>query len=145
MAALLDARIFAGQGPEPPGTEYYCGTCGPPRGLLRMVILPRTEINRATVSRFNRARLEITPDAVEARTIEVPGGGREAIDALYRFDRNLDLMDARFSDAYWEVHRALEGEGRLNHTRDACPDRDGPREILSWTPEAGWRTLSTPK
>jgi len=110
-------------------------------GPLRMVVMPRSEVNRVTVSRFNRAAVQVTPERIVARTIEVPADVREAVDALYEFTRSLDLVKASFSDRYWEVHRALEGQGKLDHPRERCPDRDGPREIQRWEPETGWKTL----
>ena len=44
MAALLDPTRpggIDGQGPEPPGTHYYCQSC-PAAAPLRMVVMPRT-------------------------------------------------------------------------------------------------------
>lgn len=140
MVALLDAGALDGQGPEPPGTRHHCETCGTQRPL-RMVVMPRSEVNRVSVSRFNRAAVQVTPQRIVARTIEVPSDVREAVDALYEFTRSLDLIRASFSTRYWEVHRALEGQGKLDHPRERCPDRDGPREIQSWEPETGWKTL----
>jgi hypothetical protein len=54
------------------------------------------------------------------------------------------LVRATFSDRYWEIHRLLEADGHLNHTREQCPDRDGPREILVWEPSKGWMTQAIP-
>lgn len=140
MVGLLDTGALDGQGPEPPGTRHHCETCGTQRPL-RMVVMPRSEVNRVTVSRFNRAAVQVTAERIVARTIEVPADVREAVDALYEFTRSLDLVKASFSARYWEVHRALEGQGKLDHTRERCPDRDGPRQIQSWEPETGWKTL----
>ena len=57
MLALLDPAHLDGQGPEPAGSRYYCDSCGP-GSPLRMVVLPRSEINRVTASRFNRVEVE---------------------------------------------------------------------------------------
>jgi hypothetical protein len=38
--------------------------------------------------------------------------------------------------------RELEHEGKLTHSRQSCPDRDGPREMLVWTPETGWTRVA---
>ena len=64
----------------------------------------------------------------------------EPADAIYEFDRSLTLISARFSERYWVVHRELEVEGKLTHSRAQCPDRDGPRSVRVWTPAGGWRT-----
>ena len=68
-------------------------------------------------------------------------GGKTA-DVVYEFTiPALDLVSARFSARYWELHRELEAEGKIAHTREQCPDRDGPREIQMWEPAGGWRTV----
>ncbi len=139
MVALLDPAHANGQGPEEPGSEYFCETCGAD-AVLRMLAMPRTEVNRLTHSRFNRAVVEVTADRVIARTIEVPSIGQEAVDAIYEFTRGLDLVRASFSARYWEIHDALQAQGRLDHSRSACPDRDGPRQIMEWTPAGKWTT-----
>ena len=141
MLGLLDADGVDGQGPEPPGTQYYCESCGGTDRPIRMVVLPRTELNRVTGSRFNRAIVELTADRIVARTIEMPGSDLHgAVDVLYEFTHALDLISANFSNHYREQHRVLALEGKLDHSFEQCPDRDGPREILEWTPRSGWKT-----
>jgi hypothetical protein len=145
MVALLDPSALDGQAPESPGTHDYCESCGA-RLPLRMIVLPRTEVNRVTGSRFNRAKIQVMPDRIVARTIEVEQTSQEAAaDVLYEFSPSLDLIRASFSARYWELHRALEQQGKLTHSRETCPDRNGPREMLMWEPATGWRrtTIST--
>jgi hypothetical protein len=141
MLALLDPDAL-GQAPETPGSHGFCETCGtsPP---LRMVVMPRTEVNRITRSRFNRARVQVLPDRIVARTVEVEEKSPEAAaDVLYEFTPDLTLIRASFSTSYWEIHRVLEREGKLAHDRDHCPDKDGPREILVWDPETKWKRVT---
>jgi len=142
MIALLDPTALGGidgQGPEPADSRYHCSNCaaGAP---LRMAVMPRTELNRITASRFNRARVQVLPGRIRARTIEVPAAGLDAVDALYEFSPALDLLRASFGNHYWEFHRVLETQGRL-HPREESPEKDGPREILTWEPATGWRPL----
>jgi hypothetical protein len=138
MVALIDPAALDGQGPEPPGTRYFCTSCGPGRPI-RMAVMPRTEVNRVTASRFNRAIVELTADRIIARTIEVANADFQgAADVVYEFTHSLDLQRAAFSDRYRRLHDDLAKAGKLDHTFDACPDRDGPREILTWAPAAGW-------
>lgn len=141
MIALLDAERFGGQGPEQPGTRYHCDDCddAPP---LKMIVMPRTEVNRAANGRFNRALLERVNDRILARTVELETPAGHA-DVIYEFSPALDLVRARFSERYWDAHRMLEAEHKLDHTVEACPDRDGPRAILIWEPATGWRKLPT--
>ena len=142
MAALLDPSKLGGQSPEPSGAHGYCSTCGSPgAGVLRMVVMPRTELNHATLSRFNRAVIQLLPDRIVARTIEIGFDGGNAVDALYDLSPQLDLIRASFGGAYWPLHDALRARGQLDHDREHCPDRDGPREMLSWDPARGWRAI----
>ena len=138
MVALLDAGALDGQSPADAGSEFRCVSCGP-QMPIRYVIMPRSEINRVTASPFNRAFLEMAGDRLLVHTIEMPLSAR-AVDALYEFSPSLDLISASFSDRYWEIHAALEKEGKISHGRAACPDRDGPREIQVWEPGTGWKT-----
>jgi hypothetical protein len=62
-------------------------------------------------------------------------------DAIYEFNASLDMVSARFSERYWDLHRALEADGRIAHRRDQCPDRDGPRQVRMWEPAGGWRDV----
>jgi hypothetical protein len=108
---------------------------------MRMIVMPRSEINLVTASRFNRAIIEPVNDRVLARTVEMPEElSQGAIDVIYEFTLSLDLLRASFSGRYWEMHRSLELQGKLKHTQANCPDRNGPREILVWEPSKGWRT-----
>lgn len=138
MVALLDPTSphgIDGQGPEPPGTHYYCDTCAadPP---LRMVVMPRTELNRATASRFNAARIQVALGRIFARTVEVPES--VAVDALYEFTPSLDLIRASFSDHYWELRSLLVTQGKLRRTGDLS-SQNGPRDVLVWERGTGWR------
>ena len=68
--------------------------------------------------------------------------GLPAIDALYELTPSLDVVRASYSDQYWQMHRELEAEGKVHHTREQCPDRDGPRSVEIWDRAAGWRTVA---
>jgi hypothetical protein len=141
MIALLDPGALDGQGPEMAGSRHYCDSCGSDRPL-RMFVFPRTEINLASGARFNRVLLDGVGDRVIARTVEMTMSDGDAV-AVYEFTPSLDLVSARFGERYWDMHRTLESEGRLTHSREQCPDREGPRQFLEWTPATGWRTLPT--
>jgi hypothetical protein len=142
MVALLDPDALDGQSSAPPGSSFACTSCGP-AAPLRYVVLPRSEVNRASASPFNRALLTAKADSLLVRTIEMTVSGGGPADALYEFMPSLELTRASYSDRYWELHRQLEAQGKITHTREQCPDRDGPREIRVWKPQiAGRRCLS---
>jgi hypothetical protein len=142
MLALLDPDALDGQSPAPSNSTFFCASCGP-ASPLRYVVLPRSEVNRVSASPFNRVVLAVKGDSLLARTMETPGsetGGGPA-DALYELTPSLEVTRARFSDRYWEMHHQLESQGKITHTREQCPDRDGPREIRVWEPASGWTTM----
>jgi len=141
MIALLDPAALAGQGPEVAGSPHYCENCGTDRPL-RMLVFPRSEINLAAGARFNRVLLDGAGDHVIAQTVEMTVSDGDAV-AVYEFTPALDLVSAKFGERYWDMHRTLESQGVLTHTREQCPDRDGPRSIEQWEPATGWRTIPT--
>jgi hypothetical protein len=141
MVGLLDPKQLDGQGPEPVGSPHHCANCGkaPP---LRMMAMPRSEVNLLTQSRFNRAIIEKTPDRLIVRTIEVPPlDGQGAADAIYEFTHQLDLVSATYSQRYWEMHDRLQLEKKVDHDREQCPFSKGPRDYRSWSPDTGWATV----
>jgi hypothetical protein len=141
MVALLGPDSLDGQSPEPAASAFHCDTCGA-GAPVRYVVLPRSELNRLTGSGFNRARLQVSGDRVQIRTDEVVEGDASIADAVYEFTASLDLVSASFSDRYWDVHRALEAQGKIGHTREQCPYRDGPNTLLVWEAQTGWRQVA---
>ncbi len=143
MVALIDPARSLGQAPGSDGTPFECLSC-PADPPLFYATLPRSELNRLTGSRFNRAqvsRLDI--DRIVVMTIEVPGDPLAAT-AVYEFDESMQLRRARYDDVYWDAHRRLELEGRLSHGRADCPERDGPPTIHVWS-QAGWERIAPPR
>ena len=108
-----------------------------------MAVMSRTELNRATNSRFNRAMVDLFDDRVVASTVEVPPGpGEAAVNVVYEFSRSLELRGAMFGGPYWELHAALFTKGQIGHDKEHCPDKNGPPGILTWEPAKGWATLN---
>ena len=142
MLAVLDTAALDGQSPVEPGSRFACTSCGA-GAALRYVVLPRSEVNRASGSPFNRVVLAKKVDGYLARTVEMPL--TTTADALYEFTPTLEVTRATYSNRYWEMHRELEAQGKIGHGREQCPDRDGPREIRVWEPATGWRTVPIPR
>jgi hypothetical protein len=138
MVALLDTARADAQAPEE--GAHRCADCGDGQPL-RVIVLPRSEVNRVTASRFNRALMEFVGGHLTVRTEEVPPGEAPA-EALYEFDVNLKLLRATYSDRYWELHDQLFASKNLAHDRTQCPDREGPQAYQSWSPDNGWRTVT---
>ena len=137
MAASRSARAIVET-----GSEVEQSTMTVPG--LALAAMPRSEVNLVTQSRFNRAVLEKTGDRLIARTIEVPQvDGQGAADAIYEFTSSLELISASYSQRYWEIHDRLQAEMKLDHGRDQCPDRNGPRMIHRWSRDLGWREITS--
>ena len=143
MVALLDPTGpdgVRGQGPEAPGSAGHCQACGSATAI-RVVIMPRSPLNRATASPFNSAVLELDDGRVIVRTLEVPSGGPRVVDAVYEFSSSLDLLRASYSDSYREMRQALVARGTL-HARDTTTaEDDHPGAVQVWDAANGWRTI----
>jgi hypothetical protein len=138
MVALLDADRLDGQSPAPQDSAFHCTGCGPDRPV-RYIVLPRSEVNRVSGAPFNRAAFAVGSGTLVVYTVELPQTptGTPA-NAFYEFTPQLELVDASYGDRYWEAHQELERLRKIAHTRDQCPERDGPREIRVWERETGW-------
>lgn len=144
VVALFDAAAIDGQlraeGADP---KFDCDGCGGARPL-RYLVMPRTEVNVATGSRFNRASVQVTDEGFVVRTIEVEQeGALAAADALYDFSADLTLRGVSFSSRYWDVHESLHRAGKLDHDRAHCPFRNGPAVVHFWD-GASWRDVRPP-
>ena len=145
MVALLDTNALDGQSPPSEDRTYECTSCGSATPL-RYVVFPRSEVNRVTGSDFNFAVLEIEDGHIVARTVELKSEGAvTGAEVLYQLTPSLDIVGASYSDRYWEWHQALERQGKIHHSRAACPDRDGPRSVEVWDRARGWRTVALPR
>jgi hypothetical protein len=135
--ALLDVNRLDGQAPGADGTAFACLSCSSAAPLL-YATFARSELNRLTAARFNRARVSTVGDKILVTTSET-----ERANAIYEFDLDLRLVRAQYSESYWDEHRRLELEGHLTHAREACPERNGPPAIHLWNGAGGqWqRTL----
>ena len=139
MVALLDPARSESRSPED-DVAHLCENCGAEQPL-RVVVMPRSEVNLATGSRFNRASLEYLGERLVVRTVEVPSSGQGPADAIYEFDTNLTLVRVGFSDRYWETHDQLYASKALDHDRAHCPDREGPSRYQAWSPDGGWSAV----
>lgn len=140
MVALIDPSQLDGQSPEAADSSHACQSCGT-KMPVRMAAMPRSELNLATHSRFNRAILQRTNHRLIVRTTETPIDGQAPGEAIYEFTHGLDFISASFSEAYWAIHGQLHAQKKLDHDRAHCPEREGPSRYQSWSPDAGWSTV----
>lgn len=140
MVGIVDAAALDGQSPAGADPTYRCSTCGP-ESASRYVVLPRSEVNQASGASLNGAVVQVLGDRVLVRTIEFRRL-TEAVEVLYEFSPSLELIGASYGDRYWEMHRALEADGKIDHARDRCPNREGPG-IRVWDKTSGWKTIAS--
>lgn len=141
-----DRLLLAGFSEEPNGGMIATVPAdGLDRGIPEVkVVMPRSEVNIAADGRFNHAVVERVGNRVVVRTIELVDDPMQgAADAIYEFDEALTLRSASYSTRYWEAHQSLERQGKLKHSREQCPDRNGPRSILVWKPPTKWTATPT--
>jgi hypothetical protein len=143
--ALLDASGFSGSSPEEPGSAFECKSC-PPGRPLKYFVIPRSELNVISGSSLYPAGGEPAGSTVLVSKHELPGSiGQPPPASIIEFSLDFQLHRASYDDHYWEWHRKLEIEGKLAHSREKCPERDGPPFIREWTPEHGWREIRAPR
>ncbi len=141
MLAVLEPANLSGSSPERAGSIYECKSCGPGRPL-KYFIFPRSEVNIAAGEELSFTSLDKSSEMIFARTQEGTGTGRyETAEGIFTFSPEINLMNAAYSDGYWYAHRELEESGAIKHSENQCPDRFGPRHILSWDPQNGWKEI----
>jgi hypothetical protein len=125
-------------GPHDPGSKYACERC--PTGTpLRYFVFPKSELGRLLHGSYNHGyNIVISAGGdLEVSVLEVTD---PHLRAIYRIDSNFELESVAMPDLYWETHRRLEREGRIQHSADECPERQA-KEVLDWSPGAGWRKV----
>jgi len=139
ILAVLPAGKPAGTSPQKPGSPYRCDAC-PPGEPVRYLVFPRSELNQTNPNMVNHvAAIGVTQKSIQVLTREGP----EGVFAYYDFslDPEPQLLSVTFSDPYWRWHKQLEEEGKIKHTQEQCPERDGPRGVRVWEPGSGWREM----
>jgi len=141
--AVLDEESAPATSPKGSKLEYHCENC-PAGAPLRYLVLPRTELNRATNASLNQTHtIAVQGDVIRFETFEA--GKSDAAMAMYAVSADgRSVEPVRFSDDYWRMHRRLEGEGKLRHSVEQCPDRLRPQPIRMWTASRGWAKLWIP-
>ncbi|HXE76604.1 MAG TPA: hypothetical protein VNN18_13345 [Candidatus Xenobia bacterium] len=137
MLAVLDAEAEAVTSPQTPGSAFHCDGC-PGRLPVRYFFFPRSELHQLLTHWPNTVNyITVSPDnVVEVRTVETAEWHGPA--GLYTFSPSFELLAATREDAYWDIHRKLEREGKLTHTVEKCPERVRPLTVRSWSAENGW-------
>jgi hypothetical protein len=125
-------------GPYDQASKYACEKC-PPGSPIRYFVFPGSELNRVLHGSYNYGyNIVVTTGGgleVSLREVTVP-----ELRSIYRIDSDFRLESVAMSDVYWETHRRLEREGRIEHAADECPERHS-KEVLDWNPHTGWNKV----
>jgi hypothetical protein len=145
MLAVLDVTKLPATSPQTPGSAHFCDLC-PPGLPVRYFVFPRSELNLVEAAPYNAVwGMQNFNSKFEVATIEVPQAGlpvpASTYRGRYRFSENFELLESFRADAYWDLHRRLEREGKIKHTVDQCPERTRPIPIRMWSPEKGWQDI----
>ncbi|MCL5289099.1 MAG: hypothetical protein M1453_14030 [Acidobacteria bacterium] len=139
--ALLNPGEISGTSPEAAGSPYSCKNCpaGRPR---KYFVFPRSELNLVTGSPLYEAGGHPQGDIIPVIKWELPSDlGQAPPEAVYEFSRDFHLIRSRYGERYWEWHHKLEKEGKIKHSRDQCPERNGPPRIHQWDAQNGWQEI----
>jgi hypothetical protein len=141
VLAVLDASNVSGVSPEAVDSAYRCQNC-PPGSPLAYFVFPHSELNALAARTPLEQSLAVTEDGTIV--LRIPQSQEfAAAEAIYEFSSALELRRASFSDIYWDWHRRLEGQGKVAHAADRCPDRQA-LSMRRWDPSTGWRGLQAP-
>jgi hypothetical protein len=126
------------------GGDYECTNC-PTGWPAEYLLFPPSELFRVQGESFHHvASLNVRQAGFEVQTHEVTL--RQAdfsyISAVYEFRPDFQLVAASMGDAYWDLHRTLEKEGKVDHPAERCPDRIQPLRVRTWTSAMGWQQLT---
>lgn len=123
---VLDGNGQSGTSPGSGTQEFDCGTC-PAGRPLRYFVVPWTDIVDRHALGNRKTLVEITPQGTVQMRVVQSGNA----DVIVEFASDFSVTRSAVSDGYWAMHADLERTGRLDHSRDTCPFRDGPavREI----------------
>jgi hypothetical protein len=146
ILAVLSPEAPSGHPPETNPSKSDCQGC-PSGQPYRYFLFPRSEVNQILGPPYNQiARILRAPDGIELMTHELKGGDLSDIAdwTLYRLSLDFRVLSATFSDQYWEDHRRLSAEGKINHRVEDCQERLKPITVRVWSPEEGWSDVKLP-
>jgi hypothetical protein len=138
-AVVIDLTAPAARWPATGSAELSCDAC-PAADPQAVLLFPTSHVTTALQRPYGWV-FRVTRDGAGLQLNINDGFGSGTLVSLT--DR-LDLTAFERSDQYWHVHRELEGQGRIGHSVDDCPDRVQPLDVSTWTAAAGWSTQSVP-
>jgi hypothetical protein len=145
--AVLKEDEPSGSSPSVAGSGFACENC--PEGKpYRYLLFPRSELNSLSGVAYNQVIMIDTKEAPARVWVqEAPsasGGIPGPYYQTYELAADFVPQSVEVSDHYWELHRQMEREGKLNHTVENCPERLQPRTVRMSDQQGGWRSVQVP-
>ena len=138
--AVLEADGPPAVSPQSAESAYRCDDC-PGGAPARYFLLPPTEVSRLFTSPYNAAvSVNVSGTSIQIATRE---WDTRDVAVFYRLSPSFEPESVDFSDGYWTVHHTLEGEGRIDHSAEDCPERVHPKIVREWVGGA-WREIQVP-
>ena len=142
ILATLEMGQPTAQSPEAPGDATECVSCEGSRSPVSYFVFPRTDVGRSQSFPGDGPSLVVFDDGtMQVQVIESHGPRLASI--IYELSADLQLREARFSDAFWEQHRLLEQQGLIEHAAQDCPERRG-LSVQRWTEQHRWQLQQVP-
>lgn len=142
--AVLDERDAPSASPQSNGTPFWCETCpsGRPR---RYFVFPRLEVAAAHGIPYEFADpIHVATNSAGLEVSVTTKSSALDVRAVYRFSRDLMPESVAMSDRYWEIHRDMFKNGKLDHAPEDCPERTRGVVVRMWQPERGWIEINVP-
>jgi hypothetical protein len=118
-----------------PASSEPAACDGCPTGVPRLVVLfPQSEVTRALFRTFAIvARMHVVDRGLRVSTEDAG-----TLNSVGLISPDLRVVEFDRANAYWQTHRLLEAEGRINHSVDQCPETATLAHIRTWKPDVGW-------
>ncbi|MCI0721097.1 MAG: hypothetical protein L0338_19320, partial [Acidobacteria bacterium] len=86
--------------------------------------------------------IDVLEDRIKLMTLEVEERQQGNTELIFEFSYDFDLLLAKPGDSYWNLHRVLEQEGKVQHSASNCPDRKNLPMPREWH-EGRWHDLTS--
>lgn len=145
MLAVLKEDSPSGSSP-PLEPDYRCENC--PEGRpYRYLLFPKSELTLLAGHSYNNIRLIHVDDGhvwvgTSETDLDTSPPGTDWI--KYELSDNFVPQSFTVSDHFWTSHRQMEVEGKIHHSVEECPERNGPIKAQMWSPERGWEWITVP-
>jgi DNA-binding winged helix-turn-helix (wHTH) protein len=146
--AILAEHSLPSTSPQSDGSAFQCIRGCPTGRPYRYILLPRSELNLASIQPYNQANgIRDRVDGVTVQTVELDGPSvqGDGVGGFMKFSQDLQPESFVYGDNYPQLHRRAETLGWIKHSFDNCPERRS-RAVLRIADENGkWSRVEVPR